>query len=165
MPEDSKVNIEGLLFSYIDEFKFLLYPEQWGGIFLDYSKNEILTLLLLYRFGSRNMTEIAGYINAPLNTATGVVSRLEKKEMVERIRSSDDRRIVQITLTEKARGFITEEKGIITYYIKKIYSALSEDEKRTALGIFSKVIQTLKAGRNTEREGDPAKKVKKIVIE
>ncbi|MCJ7688412.1 MAG: MarR family transcriptional regulator, partial [Clostridiaceae bacterium] len=102
--------IEEIIFDYIDEFKILFFPEQWSDIFLDFSKNEILALLLLYRQRKANMTEIAEYIMAPLNTATGVVSRLEKKLMVERIRSVEDRRIVLITLTETARSIIEMEK-------------------------------------------------------
>jgi len=71
--------IESIVFNYIDEFKVLFFPEQWSDIFLDFSKNEILALLFLYRRNNVNMTEIAEYIMAPLNTATGVISRLEKK--------------------------------------------------------------------------------------
>ena len=70
--------IENIIFNYIDEFKVLFFPEQWSNIFLDFSKNEILALLFLYRKKNANMTEIAEYIMAPLNTATGVIARLEK---------------------------------------------------------------------------------------
>ena len=79
--------IEEIIFNYIDEFKVLFFPQQWSNIFLDFSKNEILALLFLYRKKDANMTEIAEYIMAPLNTTTGVIARLEKKLMVERIRS------------------------------------------------------------------------------
>ena len=101
--------MESTVFNYIDEFKVLFFPEQWSDIFLDYSKNEILALLFLYRRKNANMTEIAEYIMAPLNTATGVIGRLEKKLMVERIRSAEDRRIVLITLTEAAHKVIEME--------------------------------------------------------
>lgn len=71
---DREVNfLEDMLFKYIDEFKILFFPEQWANVFLECSKNEILTLLLIYRKYSVNMTEVADYIGAPLNTATGVI--------------------------------------------------------------------------------------------
>ncbi|MBK5241705.1 MarR family transcriptional regulator [Clostridium sp.] len=102
----------------------LFFPEQWSDIFLDFSKNEILTLLLLYRKKKANKTEIAEYIIAPLNTATVVISRLEKKLMVDRIRSVEDRRIVLITLTEAASSVIEMEKAMITKYFIKYISTI-----------------------------------------
>ena len=128
--------IENIIFNYIDEFKVLFFPEQWSDIFLDFSKNEILALLFLYRKKNANMTEIADYIMAPLNTTTGVIARLEKKLMVERIRSSEDRRIVLITLTEVATTVIEKEKAMIAEYLIKIYGVLTEDEISSALSIF-----------------------------
>ena len=158
--------IENIIFNYIDEFKVLFFPEQWSDIFLDYSKNEILALLFLYRKKNANMTEIAEYIMAPLNTATGVIARLEKKLMVERIRSAEDRRIVLITLTEAANTVIEKEKAMITKYIIKIYGRLTEDEISSALSIYKKVIGVFKESKNPVKEEEiPVKKIKKIIIE
>jgi len=158
--------IENMVFNYIDEFKVLFFPEQWSDIFLDYSKNEILALLFLYRKKNANMTEIAEYIIAPLNTATGVISRLEKKFMIERIRSEQDRRIVLITLTETASMVIEKEKALITGYFIRIYGRLTEDEISSALSIYKKVLGVIKEGKNpVQEEKLPIKKIKRIIIE
>lgn len=158
--------IENIVFNYIDEFKVLFFPEQWSDIFLDFTKNEILALLFLYRKKNANMTEIAEYIIAPLNTATGVIARLEKKLMVERIRSDLDRRIVLITLTEAANIVIETEKTIITKYIVKIYEKLTEEEISSALSIYKKVLGVFKESRGPIIEEEiPIKKLKKIIIE
>ena len=158
--------IESIVFNYIDEFKVLFFPEQWSDIFLDFSKNEILALLFLYRKKDANMTEIAEYIMAPLNTATGVIARLEKKQMVERIRSVQDRRIVLITITEAASTVIEKEKAIIAGYFIKIYGKLTEDEISSALSIYKKVIGVFKESKNPiEEEQIPVKKLKRIIIE
>ena len=37
-----------------------------------------------------NMTEIAEYIHVPLNTATGIINRMEKNGLIERTRSQED---------------------------------------------------------------------------
>jgi DNA-binding MarR family transcriptional regulator len=166
MELDNHIDLESILFSYIDELKFLFFPDQWSGVFLDYTKNEILVLLFLYRFKTANMTEISEYINAPLNTTTGVVNRLEKKEMIERIRSNQDRRIVQILLTDKANEFIYKEKEVILYYFTKVYNLLEEDEKSTAISIVNKVIKVLNESKNkTIDDNSGAKKIKRITIE
>ena len=158
--------IERIIFNYIDEFKVLFFPEQWSDIFLDFSKNEILALLFLYRKKNANMTEIAEYIMAPLNTATGVIARLEKKLMVERIRSAEDRRIVLITLTEAANTVIEKEKAMITKYLIEIYGRLTEEEISSALSIYKKVLGVFKESENPVKEEEiPVKKIRKIIIE
>lgn len=157
--------IEQVIFNHIDEFKVLFFPEQWSDIFLDFSKNEILALLLLHRKKNANMTEIAEYINSPLNTATGVIARLEKKLMVERIRSVEDRRIVLITLTELADNVIKKEKEMIAKYLIKIYGRLTEEEISSALSIYNKVIGVFKEIKDPVKEDIPVKKLRKITIE
>ncbi|MBL4931936.1 MarR family winged helix-turn-helix transcriptional regulator [Clostridium paridis] len=164
MSHNETFTFESLIFNYIDELKFLLFPDQWSNAFLDYSKNEILTLLILYRKKNVNMSEIAEYINAPLNTATGVVGRLEKKMMVERKRDSLDRRVVNIVLTEKGNLFMEEEKKSFEYYFKEIFNSLTAEEKAAAMSIFNKTLSILKKGKSKDDEKSP-KKVKRIIIE
>jgi MarR family transcriptional regulator, organic hydroperoxide resistance regulator len=158
-------SIEVLIFKCIDEFKFLLFPDKWSSVFLDYSKNEILAMLLIYRKNKVNMSEVAEYINAPLNTATGVISRLEKKLIVERIRDTQDKRVVMISLTEMGKDFILNEKKYIEYYFTKIYEGLTTEEKTAAISIVSKIIGILKTDINRTEEEKPIKKVKRIKIE
>jgi Transcriptional regulators len=166
MSGDKGINVENIIFSYIEEFKFLLFPDRWSGALLDYTKSEILTLLCLYKYKTANMTEISEFILSPLNTTTGVVSRLEKKNMVERIRSQEDRRVVQIELTGKAKELIEEEKSIITDYFKRIYEVLTEEEKSAVLSIFTKIVRVNKQGNTDFEEDKPeVKKVKRITIE
>ena len=158
--------IESIVFNHIDEFKILFFPQQWSKIFLDFSKNEILALLFLYRKKDANMTEIAEYIMAPLNTTTGVITRLEKKLMVERVRSAEDRRIVLITLTEVAKRLIESEKIMITEYFTKIYGSLTDEEISSALSIYKKVIGVFKGNVNPVKEEEIyMKKLRKINIE
>lgn len=163
---DKGLDFEGMIFPLIEKFKILFFPDQWSEAFLDYSKNELLALLFLYRYKAANMTELSEFINAPLNTTTGVAGRLEKKGMVERIRSTEDRRVVQITLTDKAKELINKEKELIEYYFKEIYKTLTEDEKTAAVSIFRKITEVLYNHRNKLKTDVTAvKKVKKITIE
>lgn len=62
-------------------------PEIWENILLDCSKNEVFVLLDLLRQGEVTMSELAGYLQVPLNTVTGIITRMEKKQLVERRRS------------------------------------------------------------------------------
>jgi len=161
-----EIDFETIIFDYIDQFKFLFFPGRWSTVFLDYSKNELLVLLYLYKRKSANMTEISEYICAPLNTATGVVGRLEKKNMVERLRGSEDRRVVNIVLTPAALAFIAEEKELFAFYFRELYNALTDEEKGCALNIINKVMTVLKKGKSGEKPPvEASKRVKRINIE
>lgn len=164
MKSNENIDFEGIIFSYIDEFKFLIFPDKWNSAFMDYSKNEIMVLIFLYRCKTANMTEISKYINAPLNTTTGVINRLEKKNMIERIRSKEDRRIVEIILTSKGSEFIDKEKGTILRFAKTIYTKLTDDEKAAAVSIFSKVKNVLMEDMHSKDTKSSGKKIKKITI-
>lgn len=158
-------NVENTIFSYIDEMKTLFSPDKYSDIFLEYTKNELLALLFLYRYNDANMTQIAEYINAPLNTATGVITRLEKKQMVERIRSTEDRRIVLIKLTNKAKEILEKEKNLMVNYGVKIFTLLTDEEKVAAISIYKKVVSVLKEDKVLVDLPKNEKKIKKIVIE
>jgi len=158
-------DFESLIFDYIDQFKFIFFPEQWNTVFLDYSKNEMLTLLYISKNKTANMTEIADYINAPLNTATGIIGRLEKKQMVERRRGDEDRRVVNIVLTKNAEDFISEAKKVFEHYFIEVYKALSDEEKSTAFSIFNKIVSVLKNNKYGANNEEKTKKVKRIIVE
>ena len=166
MESRNELGYETIIFEYIDELKFLFFPDKWSSVFLDYSKNEILVLLLLYRNKKANMTEIAEYICSPLNTATGVVARLEKKLMVERLRDKEDRRVVNIVLTKGAEDFIEQEKRTISHYFEEVVRILSDEEKKAALNIFRKVASVLQQDKsNKVNDNKTETRVKRIIIE
>ena len=116
-----------MLFDYVDRFRSFLPSGAWQGLARDLAKNDVLTLLHLHRVRSSRMGDLAAYLNAPLNTATGVVSRLQQRGLVERQHSPDDKRIVLISLTEKGSRLITpEETAVVLRVIDRIPGLLAE---------------------------------------
>ena len=121
-----------------------------------------MTLLYLYRNRQANMTQLAEYIGTPLNTATGIIARQEKKGYVLRERSKEDKRVVVISLTEEGSGKVKELLSQLTSLGRKVLEDLSKEELVLAGKMFAKVLKILK-------EEDPAKKqkkkIRKIMIE
>lgn len=143
MDNGFKVNIEELIFEYVDKVKYLLSPELWGNDLFNCSKNEVYLLLLLFQRSDVNMTQIAEYLNAPLNTVTGIVARMEKRGMVNRERSSEDKRVVTIKLTDQGRGYIKDIIKEITHYGQLIMDSFTPDEIRLVFKLLDKVMDTL----------------------
>ncbi|MBP5282467.1 MAG: MarR family transcriptional regulator [Lachnospiraceae bacterium] len=146
----------------VEEIKELLSSDLWNNIFLNCSKNEVLIFWLLFQKGEVNMSEIAEYIHVPLNTATGIVNRLEKNEMILRTRSKEDKRVVLIAFSEKGMAQFQNLMNELFGYGIKIMNALSQEEMDLFFKMLSKVKDVL---REEKTEEVAQKKVRKITIE
>ncbi|MCR5687246.1 MAG: MarR family transcriptional regulator [Lachnospiraceae bacterium] len=149
-------------YEYIDEIKDLLSSDLWGNIFLNCSKNEVLIFWLLYRQKEVNMSEIAEYIHVPLNTATGIVGRMEKSGLIERMRSETDKRIVLIRFSEKGLAQFNRLIGELMGYAMKIMGAFSAEEMKVLETMMAKVKDVLK---NEKKKEETHKKVRRIAID
>ena len=77
MDQQGSLEVYDNIVEYVEEIKELLSSDLWGNIFLNCTKNEVLVFWLLHRKKQVNMSEIADYIHVPLNTATGIIGRME----------------------------------------------------------------------------------------
>ena len=159
---DISEDIYQKIIGYIDEIKDLLSSDIWENIFVNLSKNEILIFWLLYLKKQVNMTEIAEYIHVPLNTATGIVSRMEKDGLIERTRSSEDKRVVLIVQAEKGRQQFQKLFVKMLHYGTKIFDTFTNAEIELLFRIMDKVKAVLEEDK---KEETAPKKVRKITIE
>ena len=159
-------SMEEFIYEFIDQCKLLFFPEKWNNTFLDYSKNEAFVLFYLYRKNSANMTELADYISVPLNTATGIVSRLEKRGVIKRERDIIDKRVVTIKISVKGKEFFAEQLALLEHFYQEFMSSITEEEKVLLLHLISKFLD-LAANEMSSDVSLPeaGKKVKRITIE
>jgi DNA-binding MarR family transcriptional regulator len=75
--------------------------------------------------GSISSADLSRKLYVTPSNITGIIDRLEKKELVERIRKQEDRRIVLITLTKKGAEL---SKSLPDPVEKKLISELSDLE-------------------------------------
>ena len=158
IPED----ISQMIIDYMEEIKELLSSDIWENIFLNCSKNEVLVFWLLYRRTEVNMTEIADYIHVPLNTATGIISRMEKSGLVIRTHSKEDKRVVNIGFSEKGMEQFETLIGKIISYGMQIVESFTKEEMALFYNMTSKTMEVL---RQENRKEKTPKKIRKIKIE
>lgn len=150
------------VFGFIEEIKELLSTDIWNNLLLNCSKNEVLVFWFLYRRGEANMTEIAQYIHAPLNTATGIIAKMEKNGFVLRNRCKEDKRVVMIQLTEKGTMQVQALVDEFSYYAMQIITAFSKEEMELFYKMANQVVTVLKQERKKEEH---KKKIRKIEID
>lgn len=172
MKEDQKenikesINLESLMFEYLDKIKYLISPELWGNEVLNCTKNEAFVLFFLYHNSDVNMTQIAEYLTVPLNTATGIISRMEKKSFIQRIRSAQDKRVVTIQMTEEGKQQIRNTILGIMHYGNLILDAFTGEEIELVFKLIDKVFGVLADERRRQEQGmDQKSKIRKITIE
>jgi DNA-binding MarR family transcriptional regulator len=84
---------------------FPILPKEWLN--LDLTTPQLKVVLLLYLSGPTRMSVIASALDVSLATATGVVDRLVKTDMVTRGSDPNDRRVVLCRLSDKGEKLIT----------------------------------------------------------
>ena len=159
-------SLEEFIFGFIDQCKFVFFPEQWNNTFMDYSKNEIFALILVYRKGQANMTEIADYIGVPLNTATGIISRLEKRGVIKRERDFVDKRVVMICISDSGKAFLIQQFKELEPYYQLLMGTITTEEGKVLMGVAGKFFEILSQNHQKDSQVQPnIKKIKKIIIE
>jgi len=68
---------------------------------MDLTAPQLKVVLLLYLYGSKRMSELAGSLGVTLATATGIMDRLVERGLVSRENLKDDRRVVMCRLTDQ----------------------------------------------------------------
>ena len=80
-----------------------------------------------------------------MSSITGIVDKLETKKVVRRSRSIEDRRIVQVVLTEEGnKVFQTAMEGHLEM-VRTHLNALSPQEQDVFLALFQKIAAVITA--------------------
>lgn len=93
------------------------------------SYGNILTALYDHG-GSMNMKEIGALIGKEKSTVTALVAKLEKLDYVEKVKSTHDKRITHVVLTQKSKD------------VKKTFDQISEGVNQTAYSNFTEQEKT-----------------------
>ena len=78
----------------------------------------------------KKMTEIARQLSITTGTLTKSMNGLEKKSYVNRKRSEEDKRVVQISLTDKGVRAYHHHENFHKILIERVTQGLSEEEIR-----------------------------------
>jgi DNA-binding MarR family transcriptional regulator len=82
-------------------------------------------------------------LGVQLSSASGLLDRLERLGLLERTHSTEDRRVVLLTLTTKGERMVDEIREQKKESIAQIFSTLSPDERTVYLEMMQKVVGRL----------------------
>lgn len=114
----------------------LQHPGQFEGL-----QRQQYWVLGALSHGPRRMSELAECSQTSQTSLTGIVDRLEERDLVERVRSDSDRRVVEVRLTTAGAKLIAEAHAAMRDRLEELLNPLS-DEDRTEFLRLVRAINT-----------------------
>ncbi|WP_425449097.1 MarR family winged helix-turn-helix transcriptional regulator [Dethiothermospora halolimnae] len=94
---------------------------------------QLIVVKVLSKNKRLKVSEISKKIKLVNSTVSGIIDRLEKQDIVRRIRSKEDRRIVYIELSNKGNDIVKKYQHTINNFFNNIFINCSEEEMETIL--------------------------------
>lgn len=145
IPQDIKAEVDPIL-----EAVIYLYTES-RRITKEVARRANLTgpqltvVKMLEQIGDLSLSELSERIRAQNSTVTGIIDRMEREGLVVRARSSEDRRVVKIKLTDKGAKLAREIKVEPMEIFRSALESLSAQESRDLMKILTKIAKRVQA--------------------
>lgn len=105
---------------------------------------QFVALQWLLEEGDLTIGELSNKISLAFSTTTDLVDRMEKNELVERIRDEKDRRVVRIHLLEKGKVIIHEVIEKRQDYLADVLTGFSEEEAESLNDLLELLYKQMK---------------------
>ena len=89
---------------------------------------QLSVISMLEKYGEQKVSELSLKIGLSDSTVSGILDRLEQKDIIRRERTKDDRRVVKISLTGKSKEFCNDFHQKREEYFTQLLKNLSEQE-------------------------------------
>jgi DNA-binding MarR family transcriptional regulator len=104
-------------------------------------------LLMLRKVGPLPVAELARRLFIDAGAMTRLLDRLERKQLCKRVRSTDDRRVVQVELTPQGAEAITEVPAVLADVLNAHLAGFSKSEWQALKGYLQRIVETGEALR------------------
>ena len=112
----------------------------------DLTGPQLLVLKTVAEGRPQTVSSIAAAVNLSQATVTGILDRLERKQMVTRSRSSEDRRKVLVAVTERAERALAEAPPLLQEHFVTGFARLPDWEQTQILSSLQRVVSLMEAG-------------------
>jgi len=107
------------------------------------TKYDLLALDVVYNQKGIIMSQLAKKLIVGMSTATGIVDKLVEKNLVERRRNHDDRRVVKLILTKKGNEAAISHQNKKMEIVKQTLKLLSSEDQESLISILEKLSEKI----------------------
>ena len=108
---------------------------------LNLTLQELRAIDYLGQFGPDMTKNLADHLLLALSSTTALVDKLEDKGIVQRQRSTEDRRVIQVELTRAGREIFTLAARAYLNFCKGMLKRLEEPDQENLLELIRKISQ------------------------
>jgi DNA-binding MarR family transcriptional regulator len=105
------------------------------------SRNEFFILKTLYEQGSKKSSDLSKMLSVSASHITAVTDSLIDKKWIKRVRSDQDRRIVDIHLTEEGKITLELFEKKKTDFLLEKFNNFSEQDIESFISLFNKLLK------------------------
>jgi DNA-binding MarR family transcriptional regulator len=112
----------------------------------------VVALTLLRDLGPQNQSDLAVTLGMDPTNVVALLNELEREDLVQRRRSSEDRRRHTVTLTEAGLARLKEIEALLTGVEQRVLDPLTPEEQETLYSLLSRAASGASctdAARNT----------------
>ena len=109
------------------------------GCFRQISSTQLHVLYTLGTNGAMPMSRLADQLDVSLPNVTGLIERMFERGYVERVRSDDDRRVVEVRITGAGCELLDEIDNIKHNEMAKMIGRLTAEQQEHALRTFTQL--------------------------
>jgi DNA-binding MarR family transcriptional regulator len=106
---------------------------------------QLTVVKLLETMGDLSLSDLSERIRAQNSTVTGIIDRMVREGLVTRARSTEDRRVVLIQLTEKGQALAQEIKVEPMEIFRSALESLTPQETRDLMKILTKIARRVQS--------------------
>lgn len=117
------------------------FRSYFGELELTFPQTMVLTVL--GEEGTMPISRLAQYIGSANSTVSGIVDRLERLNLVERVRSEEDRRVVYVGLSREYLARQERMEPSVSAYLSKVLRELRGQELDTICAALDKLDKVL----------------------
>jgi MarR family 2-MHQ and catechol resistance regulon transcriptional repressor len=116
-----------------------------NGPHVELNMQELRVVEFLGNEGPKIMRELAEHLTVAVNSMTSIADSLERKGLVRRQRTEQDRRVIRVELTDPGREIHQSLVEVNLRLFRSMLGALTEDEQEIFMVLFRKIAR---AGRS-----------------
>jgi len=115
---------------------------------------QLTVIKLLETFDNLSLSSLSERIRAQNSTVTGIIDRMEREGLVRRERSTVDRRVVHIRLSDKGQKLAKQIQVEPMEIFREALASLSQADLKDLLRLLNKLQKFVRARVSAEGGGD-----------
>lgn len=104
------------------------------------TSTQFIALQWMKEYDDLTIGELSNKIGLAFSTTTDLVDRMEKNDLVERIRDSNDKRVVRVSVLNKGEEIIIEVIEKRQKYLGEVFAGYSDEEAKNLNDLLDELL-------------------------